>query len=184
MAGMTLAADEVVLSELIDAQDASKFTTKFCNVILTNKRIVVNKVGAFGKAKFDFEKPLSAVKTYNGAAQVKVSTVNGLMTKIDIYLSSEQLSYEVSGAGNTDVIRFANELNRVVTGSNVDIYSLSGNDTGASAFKKAFWGINSVEAKKNVNQKVAIRCTGCGGSFEGIKGSTAKCPYCGTFYNT
>lgn len=184
MTGIDLEFDEVVLAELNNAQDANSFTTKICNVVLTNRRIIVSKMGAFGKAKFLFDKSLSEVKTYNGNTQVKVASVSGVLTQVDVYLSSGKLSFKLNGAGNTDAIQFANELNRIVTGTETDLYSLTGNDTGVSAFKKAFWGINSVEAKKKVNQKVAIRCTGCGGSFEGIKGRTAKCPYCGTFYNT
>ena len=183
MAGISLGSDEVVLSELNNAQDASSITTKLCNVVLTNKRIIVSRIGAFGKAKFAFDKPLSEVKTYNGNAQVKVTTVSGLLTQIDIYLSSGQISFKLNGVGNTVVIRFANELNHIVTGTEADLYSETGNDTGAKAFMKVFFGATSTEVRKVTNQKVAIRCTRCGGSFEGIKGRTARCPYCGTFYN-
>lgn len=184
MAGFTLGSDECVLSELHGAQDASSMITKLCNVTLTNKRIVVCKSGAFGKEKLIFEKPVSDVKVFDGVAQVKVSTVFGTQTKIDIYFSSEQLSFRLGGTGNPDVIQFANDLNRIVTGTDADIYTSDGNDTGAKAFRKALFGISSSEIKKQKNEKVAIRCPSCGASFEGLKGRVSKCPYCGSFYNS
>ena len=183
MAGISLGSDEVVLSVLNKVQDGNRISAQFFNVTLTNKRIIVCKWGLLGKEKFLYDKPLSDVKVFDGTAQVKVTTISGTMTKIDVFLVSGSLSFKLSGAGNTDAIQFANALNRGVTGEDADIYSMTGNDTGADAFKKAFWGINSIEAKRMNNQKVAIRCTGCGGSFEGIKGRTARCPYCGTYYN-
>ena len=184
MAGIDLGFDEVVLSELNNAHDASSFTTKLCNVVLTNKRIIISKIGAFGKTKLLFDKPLSDVKTYNGNAQVKLNSVSGVLTQIDVYLSSGKLSFKLTGAGNTDAIRFANELNHIVTETDADLYSESGNDTGAKAFMKTFLGQTSAEIKKVKNEKVALRCAGCGASFEGIKGRVAKCPYCGSVYNT
>ena len=184
MAGIDLGLDEVVLSKLNRAQDGNKISTQLFNVVLTNKRIIVSKTGILGKDKFIYDKPLSDVKVFHETAQVKVTTVYGTQTKIDIYLASGLVSFKLSGAGHTDAIQFANALNRAVTGSDMDIYSVTGNETGASAFKKAFWGINSIEAKKQTNQKVAIRCEGCGATFEGIKGKTAKCPYCESIYNT
>lgn len=184
MAGISFDFDEVVLAELLNAQDGSSVITKLYNVTLTNKRIIASKVGAFGKAKIAFEKSVSEVKVYNGSAQVRITTVSGMLTQIDIYLTSGQLSFKVNGAGNTNVIRFANELNHLVTGTEADIYSESGNDTGAKAFMKVLFGATSTEAKKMTNQKVAVKCTGCGASFEGIKGRTAKCPYCGSVFNT
>lgn len=183
MTGIVLGPNEFVVSELTNVFGGDSIITKLFNVTLTNKRIIVSRIGAFGKSKFSFEKHISTVKVYNGEAQVKVASVYGTQTKIDIYLISEQLSFKMNGTGNTDAIRFANALNHVVTGTDVDIYSLSGNDTGMSAFKKAFFGISSAEAKKQVNQKVAIRCSSCGATFEGLKGRTAKCPFCGTIYN-
>lgn len=184
MAGIILASDEYVLAELNNAQDGSSRIAKLYHVTLTNKRILAGKIGAFGKEKLAFEKNISDVKVFDGTAQVKVSSVFGTQTKIDIYLSNEQLSFSLSGAGNSEAIQFANALNRAVTDTDADIYDVSGNDTGFKAFKKSFFGVNSVEAKKQVIQKVAIRCESCGASFEGIKGKVSKCPYCGTVYNS
>lgn len=184
MAGIVLDSDEYVLAELNNAQDGSSRITKLYHVTLTNKRIIAGKIGALGKEKLAYEKNISDVKVFDGIAQVKVSSVYGTQTRIDIYLSNEQLSFSLSGAGNADAIKFANELNRFVTGTDAEIYSEFGNDTGFKAFKKSFFGTNSVEAKKQKIEKVAIRCPSCAASFEGIKGKVSKCPYCGSVYNS
>lgn len=183
MVGIILESDEYVLSTLSRVQEGRNFAKKIYNLTLTNKRLIFNKIGTLNKEKFAFEVPISDVKVFNGAAQVKVTTMSGLLTQIDIYLSSSQLSYTMLGAANSEALNFANALNHAATGTDEDIYSLTGNDTGATAFMKVFLGETSAEAKKTINQKVAIKCTACGGSFEGIKGKTAKCPYCGTIYN-
>lgn len=184
MAGFILGSDEVVVCELHKARENKTLSLKLYNITLTNKRIIVCKAGTLGKDKFEYEKKLSEVKTFDDTAQVKVNSVGGTVTRIDIYLSSEQLSFTLNGAGNTDAIQFANSLNHLVTDSNTDIYSITGNATGKDAFKQAFFGMNNTELKKEKNEKVAIRCTSCGVSFEGIKGKVSKCPYCGTFFNS
>ena len=184
MAGITLSPNEYVLAELREVQDNNSIIAKLFNVTLTNQRIIFCKIGAFGKEKFAFDKQISSVKVFNGEAQVKVTTVHGTQTKLDIYFDSDQLSFGINGAGNTEAIQFANALNKTVTNTDIDLYSLTGSETGFSAFKKAFWGINSIEAKKHHNQKVAMRCSGCGATFEGIKGKTSRCPYCGSVYNS
>lgn len=184
MADLKLGSDEYVVFSIQNALYGEGLVKKLHNITLTNKRIILSKVGAFGKDKVVLEKRISDVRVYQDAAQVQVSTVGGTQTKVDVYLSSGQLSFSLSGAGHSDAVQFANSLNHVVTDTEVDIFSDTGNDTGAKAFKNALFGMNSVGAKKKKNKKVAIRCTSCGASFEGIEGGTAKCPYCGSYFNT
>ena len=110
-----------------------------------------------------------------------LNTVNLMQTQMDIYMRSEQLTILMNGSANSAALQFANALNHVVTRTDVDIYALSGNNA-AKNFIKFFAGAQAIEANKTTVKRIAIRCTSCGASFEGIEGSPSKCPCCGSFY--
>ncbi|MCR5522787.1 MAG: hypothetical protein K6F64_04005 [Clostridia bacterium] len=184
MSVFNLEPNEYVVSELQNFQDASSKTTKLCNILLTNKRIIVCKNGTFGKPKVILDKPISDIKIFEDTAQVKIYSVNGMQNKIDIYFSSGQISFVFLNAVYANVIQFANEINHIVTGSDFDIYSITENDTGVKGFMKSFLGMPTVEVKKSTQEKVAIKCPNCGASFYGKKSGMAKCPYCDSFFNT
>ena len=184
MAQFNLDSNEFVVSVLQNVQDASSITTKLCNVLLTNKRVIVCKNGTFGKPKIIFDKPVSDVKVFDDTAQVKIQNVNGMQHKIDIYFTSGSISFIFMSGVYSNVIQFANEINHIVTGTDFDIYSMAEHETGVKGVLKSFLGVPTVEAKKSTQEKVAIKCPNCGASFYGKKSGIAKCPYCDSFFNT
>lgn len=186
MAQIQLAANEYMLSELQNVMERHGVLTKVGNLMVTNQRIIFSKTGAFGISKVAGEWPITDVKVFDGTAQVKVTSVYGTQTKLDIYLRSGQLSYFVNGAGNSEVSVFANEVNHAATGTDEDVYSGEGNAKGLKAIAQVFRGSMAEEAQKvdkSKQQKIALKCPHCGGSFEGVRGKTAKCPYCDSIYN-
>ncbi len=183
MSTFNLEPNEYVVSGLQNVQDASSQITKLCNVTLTNKRIIVCKVGTFGKPKVILEKPISDIRIYDDAAQVKIYSVNGVQHKIDIYFSSDQISFVFLSGVYANVIQFANEINHIATNSDFDIYAITENETGVKGVLKSFFGMPTVEAKRSTQEKAAIKCPNCNASFYGKKSGIAKCPYCDSFIN-
>ena len=187
MAKIQFNPGEYVILDLRGAMRRQGLLTKEYNLMLTNMRIIECSVGTFGSQKISGEWRISDVLLYDGLANVRVSTYALTETKLMIYLKTDQLEYSFLGRENKEVIGFANALNRIVTGTDEDIYLSSGKTSAIRAFAKMFTGVTTEESKRvdrSKLQKVAINCPFCGGSFEGIKGRTAKCPYCDSTFNT
>ena len=182
---LNLSPGEFVLAELDGLiESGGRFRSQTGKLVATNKNIFWVRNGALGNPKDAVAWSLKDLVIFNDVAQIKVSTKNGLAVFVDLYFTTGQHSFQSTGIIDTSAARdFANAVNHIVTGSEVDIYSSIEEQPQKKGLLKSLFSESNVEVKRADKTKVAISCNACGGSFVAIKGHIAKCPYCGNVYN-
>lgn len=178
-----LRSNEAVLVECTGVMpNDHKLFSSNGTLVLTSQNILFVTTTVFGKVKDIDKHPLSDVKVYDDTAQVKLEEKFGESPILNIYLKDGQLSYTMYEKGKAK--EFVNQLNKAVTGRDVEIVNKSAIPGAAfvgetlkgtaNAFKSAL-GIKPKEP-----EKVAMPCTSCGATISGIKGTVIKCEYCGS----
>ena len=175
-----LGQSEVVLSEFENVSLADgKFFSASGDLALTNQRIVFVQKDFFGRVKNRNSYPLSSIKVYQNKAQIKYDQN---VCNLVIYLSNEILSYNISSIMKKDVIKFINQINKLLFGEDAEEIknTIPGLESLTSALKDT---VNVVKGsfgiKEKENKGVQV-CPGCGYRISGIKGKVVRCQYCGT----
>ncbi len=181
-----LLPDEAVLVEIEDVHRKSKkIFQERGNLVLTNYNLIFAiKGGLTGSIKSLEKHPLRDIKVFREEAQVKYEKKFGEDAVLSVFLKNDSFSFVSAESGKLKDI--VNEVNRLVTGSEKDVI-----------FKKAIPGVGALAETikdtagsfvkglgyKKKEKELAVICTACNGSFTGIKGKMATCPYCGKKVN-
>lgn len=188
-----LAPDEalIVKSESVTYVEGLKRTA--CELVLTNKNIILIKKGMMGKAKDVNYFPVAGIKTYNGQAQALFSQSFGTAPKLEVNFIDGIVAVEF--LSKKEALNWVNKINILLTGNPADdSQSISGAPlTGAlEPLADAVGGIKQMLGLKSKSvqsdspsgairprQQVVAYCTSCGASISGLESSAVKCEYCG-----
>ncbi|MBT1174626.1 hypothetical protein JS530_03745 [Bifidobacterium sp. LC6] len=155
-------------------------TNKLCQVLLTDKNLIVGVEGFLGGIKEMRTYPVSQIIVVNGNAQVRATSEGA--AEIDTKQGHLSLHME----SRNEAKKFADMLRQLVTTGTVDtskdeagfLADMAGQlggtlkDTFGSFTKEL--GIGGQLG----NKQVSITCSGCGATLNGTKGQTVQCPYC------
>ena len=188
----TLDSDEGIILKKDDV--AYNETSSYAHeLILTNKNIIVVVKGFLGRTKNVVYLPLNQIKVVNNKVQVLVGKHKDGTARLEIYLANGDTAYfSFDTLTRIEVTKWANAIIKLLSneeenGYNPSAYAISGTEVIAETIKGTVDTFKSVFGKKTVSEVNELRrtvfCQNCGASYEGIRGRTGKCPYCGTVQN-
>lgn len=172
-------------------------------LILTNFHLIYVKRGMFGNVKEVQKIPLAQIKVVNNRVQVMWGQNPSSGTEqLQIYfIDGRQESFEFQENEKNEIVRWANEISKVVTGdsSNVlyeNIQQQNGIKQRAVNVIKDALGVedtvlppkpvfhlstmenNANNAREQDLKRVTRYCMGCGAPITGVKGQVVHCEYC------
>lgn len=181
-----LAADEVVLlknNKVLHGGVMSNYTN---TLMLTNKRIIFIKKGILGKTKEILSYPLANLKVYNDRAQAMIGKDKNNRNTLDLFFISNEESFGFEF--KKDIIVWIKKINEVTTGKVLKTEEIEGANTIipgleeiASSVKATVDICKDAFGLKKKEVYVSCSCKKCGATSSGIKGESAKCPYCGNY---
>jgi len=162
-------------------------------LILTNKNIIVVIKGLLGGTKNVIYLPLAKIKVIDNKAQVLVGKHKNGTARLEIYFTDGNVAYFAFNAiTRMEATKWAGAIARLVlnekeNGYDPSAYAVPGAEKLAETIKGTMDTFKTVFNKKTTEEMDALRrsvfCQNCGATYEGIKGRTGKCPYCGTVQN-
>lgn len=132
--------------------DKGKFRKEKGTLILTDQALIWFIKGAFERVKDTERYPLLDIKVFDNKAQITLKEERGSTPKIIVYFSKIQIAFEISDRAKA--IDMANKINRVVTGTNQDLFVkryLPGTEFIAETLKGTATKFMSVFNKDNEN---------------------------------
>lgn len=159
-------------------------------LILTNKNIIVIVKGFWGKTKKVVYLPLNQIKVVNNAVQALVGKRSDGTARLEIYLKNGDTAYfSFNTLTRIEETKWANAIIRLLSneeddGYNPSTYAIPGTEAVAETIKGTIDTFRTVFNRKTVSEikesRRSVFCQNCGASYEGVRGRTGKCPYCGT----
>ena len=122
-----------------------------CELILTNKNIILNRKGLLGLGAEVKNFPLSDIHMVNGEPQVALGKKSASITEV---MTGRKVEREDEFAWVKDTLAMASTV-----------------EEAADKVRNIF-GIKS-------NIEVSCNCPSCGAALTGTKGETKMCPFCG-----
>lgn len=151
-----------------------------CELILTNKNIILNRKGLLGLGAEVKNFPLSDIHMVNGEPQVALGKKSNVTTTLDVYFESGMESFGF--IWEKDVKEWIASITEVMTGRKVeredefawvkDTLAMASTVEEAADKVRNIFGIKS-------NIEVSCNCPSCGAALTGTKGETKMCPFCG-----
>ena len=178
-------------------RDVGKIMTAYTDeLVLTNQNIILVSQGMFGNNKGMQKFPLRDIKMANGEEQAILgkNARNGA-AQLHLFFINAQDAFEFQNQGKKEVLKWADNINLVLTGSSAKRSStvagmaIPGTEFLAETLKgtiDTFRGTLGIKAKSNAGdepQRVTTKCIGCRASVSGIKGQSIRCRYCDTEQN-
>lgn len=189
MANFDLQANEaVVLKAGSVMHGGGRISAYNDELILTNIHLIWLNKGMLGKVKRVEYFPLNQVKIFNDRAQALVAKSSGGSPQLEVFFQGSQEEFQFSAGGKREVAKWADAINRLVTGTTAEMRSsanmaLPGTEAIAetlrdtfSQFKNAFG--SGVKGSTPEIVRVATKCLSCGAQISGVSGTVAKCQYC------
>lgn len=176
----------VLKAENVAYGDSSSFSNE---LVLTNLNLILIKKGFFGKTKDVLYFPLNEIKIVNNKVQALAGKRKNGNSQLEVYFRSGDVqcfSFNVA-IMRMEVAKWANAIcnqlsQGIEDGYNPNAFAIPGAKAVAESLKGTVDTFKTVFGKKSeqdlAKSKRAVFCQNCGASFEGIKGSTAKCPFC------
>ena len=154
------------------------------DIILTNKRVVITRIGLLGKVKETYSYQMSDIKRFNGRPQVKYTDNPGHEPKVDIYTASSQVEVIFSISQRKDAKRFVYKIHELLcTEEEFDKWNSETNLFPAMnpeiVAEKIGNTIGTVINAMKPQIPGSATCSKCGGLVQGICGKTATCLFCG-----
>ena len=157
--------------------------------VLTNERIIwigITVTRGFFKStetKHTQCFQLKDVAVFENRVNMKIESGFDAPTDLTIPFNGSIEKYSFWGSSKKQVREIANHINRIVTGNNEDLFSahraIPGVGFVADTLKGSYDTIKENIVGRKVVEKVSTECPACSATYEGYKGQTAKCPYCG-----
>lgn len=155
-------------------------------LILTNFNIVFIDHGSLGGIKDIIMTPIKSVKVYEDRAQAFfANNPKTNCAQLQVYLQDgRELSYDFYIDGRKDVVRWVNEINKLVTGDESNIVYDEKKERGAintvaGVFKTAMGMEPQLAERNRTNVKRSTQtCVGCGAPVTGAVGRITRCEYC------
>lgn len=171
-------------------------------LILTNKNLVLVKKGFFGGGKSVHVFPLSQIKVFDGAAQVRVGWLQSCPTLEVYFLNGQEVFLLERKEAAADLAQMIDDVIAGVGGHPIDsrdegpiANAIRSQVEMADALRsqvdliKATFGIRSKTqsttgaprvAREAGAPRVARECYACGAPLSGKQGQVATCSYCDT----
>lgn len=187
MINLNLEFDEAVI---IKCQNIDFYSTKEIkghgDMILTNKRIILQKKGFFDKVKASFDIPVNEIKKYQGLPQIKMNDLGfGNNAIIDIYTINHQYEVKFDEEEKKFAKSFISESYKLIGDQdaydewcqNSKFFAFNGADQIAQTLKGTY---ETIKDTMFPPQMSSAPCKTCGGLVSGYVGKVAKCTFCGS----
>lgn len=183
---LELGLDEVVILKNESVAYGGSISSYTNTLILTNKRIIYIKKGLFGRDKEIKYYPLTNIKIYKEKAQAIIGKTKDSKHTLDIFFisSMESFGFEFK----KDIITWIKKINELTTGKMIETDEIEGANTvipGIAEFARTVKATVDIYKDafgiKKKDEYVSCSCKKCGATNSGIKGKSAKCPYCGNY---
>ena len=123
MTNYNLLPNEGILLKSTNVLHGGFMSTYTDELVLTNFHLIYVKHGVFGNVKEVQKIPLAHIKVINNRVQVMWGkNPSSGMKQLQIYfIDGRQDSFEFQGNEKNEIIRWANEISKAVTGDNSNI---------------------------------------------------------------
>ena len=179
-------ADEVVILKNERVSYDRSIPSYKDTLILTNKNIIFVKKGFLGGNKEVKRYPLSTIKIYNERPHAIIGKLKDGRNTLDISFISNNESFGFEF--KKDIINWIKKINELTTGKVIRTEEIEGANTVIPELEEIAHSVKATVdmckdafgfKKKEIY--VSCSCKKCGATSSGIKGGSAKCPYCGNY---
>lgn len=185
---LNLQSDEAIILRTEGVSHGGIMATYSDELVLTNRNIYHIKKGLFGGAKQITRFSVNDLKIYDDIAQAKLGKQQNGSVRLELYFKSGEEYYGFQS--KNEVIKWVNAINKLLTGVEMQAVdagkrSIPGAEAVAETLKgtfDTFKGVFGMKTKSEIDKlKVSGKCSSCGAVIVGIKGTSAKCEYCGSY---